>query len=432
VRSLEDSQWWSPSDLQTLSEIKLRELLDHAGKHTEFYRRRFRAADIPRRFDDPFAALHRLPLLDKRQIRSSAYEMLWKDAPGGCFPHSTGGSTGETLQFYVDRRRQACDQAARIRTHRWFGVELGHRELLVWGSPIERNPASALKRARDRLFRQRLLDAFQMSPSRMDQYLEVIERWRPECLFGYPSSLALLAEHGRRGGRVPRNDLGAVFVTGEVCYPHQRNSISDFWGAPVADGYGSREAGFIAHQCPAGRMHISSENVIVEIFRDGNPVPTGETGEIVITHLDAYAMPMIRYRTGDKGRLLPGRCSCGRGLPMMDVVQGRVTDFLYLPDGTVKHALSLIYPLREMPGIRRFRAVQHEDYSVTLEVVPTDKAAVTEIGVLDAIRPALGHALPVNVQLVEEIPAAASGKHRYVVSQVKKRERDMVTVPVDV
>jgi phenylacetate-CoA ligase len=225
-----------------------------------------------------------------------------------------------------------------------------------------------------------------------------------------------------------------------VCYPRDREKIAAYFEVPVADGYGSRDAGFIAHECPEGRLHVTAENVLVEIVDDHRPVAAGgqtsrprvrrpdrggrvregPRGEIVITHLDAYAMPLIRYRTGDVGRLLPGRCSCGRGLPLMDVVQGRTTDFLYLPDGNTRHALSIIYPLRETPGVSRFRVVQHRDYAVVIEVVCDDRIArVTPESVARRVRPVIGESVPLDVRLVERIDPMASGKHRYVISHAQ-------------
>jgi len=131
-------------------------------------------------------------------------------------------------------------------------------------------------------------------------------------------------------------------------------------------------------------------------------------------------MPFIRYRTGDVGRLLPGRCPCGRGLPLMDVVQGRTTDFLYFPDGTVKHALSIIYPLRATPGIRRFRVTQDEDYAVTVDVVRDDCAArVSAEVVAGRVRPVVGDGVRLQVRLVDGIPESGSGKFRYVESRVR-------------
>ena len=422
VRELERSQWLAPDDLRDLQRVKLTALFRHAQADTAFYARRL--ADVGGDLIDanPFRVLTALPLLDKAAIRESIDEMLWRDAPGGLFCSSTGGSTGEPLMFYFDRRRQSYDQAARIRSRRWFGVDIGDRELYLWGSPIELNGSDAVRRLRDALFNHRLVSAFNMSPCRMDEYLDVWDRFRPVSLFGYPSSITLLAEHARaRGRKVDTRRLRAVFVTGEVCYPPQREAIALYFGVPVADGYGSREAGFIAHQCPEGNMHLTAENIIVEIVDErGRPLAVGETGEIVVTHLDAYAMPLIRYRTGDVGRLRPGRCRCGRGLPMMDVVQGRTTDFLRFPDGDVKHALSIIYPLREMQGVRQFRVTQYADYSVAVDVVRDDNALrPTREAIARRLRPVVGDQVDLRVTLVPEIVSAESGKHRYVVSHAR-------------
>ena len=418
LRELEASQWFSPDELRELQRKKLGNLLRHADRHTSFYRRRFRDAEVDARNDDPRQVLARLPLLTRDDIRQNADGLLWREAPGGIFPYSTGGSSGEPLMFHVDRRRQGYDQAARIRTHRWFDVKIGDREIFLWGSPVELNRTDRLKSIRDALFNQRLLDAFHMSPERMDQYLDIIRRFQPACLFGYPSSLALLADHARETGqRLELRALKTVFVTGEVCFPHHRETITSFYGVPVADGYGSRDAGFIAHECPEGEFHLTAENVIVEIVEDGRTLPVGETGEIVVTHLDAYAMPFIRYRTGDVGRLKAGRCACGRGLPLMDVVQGRQTDFLYLPDGTIKHALSVIYPLREIAEIRQFRITQHDNYDLTVDVVNANgESCATRDAVLQGLRTVLGDQVNVNVSLVDRIATTDSGKYRYIVS----------------
>ena len=190
--------------------------------------------------------------------------------------------------------------------------------------------------------------------------------------------------------------------------------------------YGSREAGFVAHECPEGSMHLTAENIIVEIVDgDGDPVSGSESGEIVVTHLDAYAMPFIRYRTGDVGRRRPGRCACGRGLPLMDLVQGRTTDFLYLPDGNIRHALSIIYPLRELPGVRQFRVTQRADYSVTVDVVADDRRErITGEAVAQRIRPVVGDQVNLRVALVEGIASTNSGKYRYVISHARPATRD--------
>ena len=421
LRELEWSQWSAPDDLRRLQAIKLAALLRHAAANTSFYRDRFRGAGV--RPDDPDApaSLHRLPFLNKDDIRGSIDAMLWHGCPGGLHVSHTGGSTGEPLTFYYDRRRQGYDQAARLRSQRWFGVRLGDPQLYLWGSPIEVGAADRMKRLRDRLFNHDLLDAFDMSPARLDTYLDAWDRFRPVSLYGYPSSIAMFVQHAQwRGRRLDTSRLRAVFVTGEVCLPQDREAIGSYFRVPVADGYGSRDGGFIAHECPHGRMHLTAENVLVELIDGNGPAATGEAGEIVITHLDAYAMPLIRYRTGDVGRLVPGRCACGRGLPLMDVVQGRTTDALHLRDGTVKHGLSIIYPLRALAGVRRFCVTQFETYGVLIEVVRNQNAdALTREKVLRSVRPVLGAEAAVTVRFVDDIPAAPSGKFRYVASHVR-------------
>ena len=426
LRELEESQWFAPDDIKALQRRKLGALLRHAVACVPFYRERMgeSVADMLAGDTDPLSVLPSLPLLDKDTINHHRNDMIWSDAPGGVHASHTGGSSGEPLHFVFDRRRQGYDQAARIRTHRWFGVDIGQREVYLWGSPIEQDRTDRVKSVRDFLFNHHLLSAFAMSPARMTTYLETLNRLNPACLFGYPSSVALLLEHARTTGFALRTaSLKAVFVTGEVCYPHHREIIRDVLGAPVADCYGSREAGFIAHECPSGNLHITSENIMVEIIRDGRRVPDGESGEIVVTHLDAYAMPFVRYRTGDVGRLKPGRCVCGRGLPMMAVVEGRQTDFLHLPDGTIKHALSIIYPLREMPTVRQFRVVQDANHDVCVSIVLNRAAGRFDPQeVVRRLRAIVEDQVPVRIDIVTSIPPIESGKHRYVISHVDGAE----------
>lgn len=422
-RELGESQWWSPVQVRDLQTSKLNRLFAHVREHVPYYRDRLPVVSNGRKDGDPWAVLKQLPLISKEEIRRAGEAIIWRDSPGGLTQRSTGGSTGEPLTFFLDRRREAYDQAARMRTHRWFGVQMGDCEVLLWGSPIEWCRTDRAKSLRDRLFQQHLLNAFAMSPTRMDSFLRKWDKLRPVSLFGYPSSIALFVQHAQARNRsLDTSRLKAVFVTGEVCYPHDRSTIETYFRAPVADGYGSREAGFIAHQCPEGGMHITAENVIVEIVEYGHAVPQGETGEIVVTHLDAYGMPFIRYRTGDQGRLIAGRCRCGRGLPLMDVVQGRSTDFLVLPDGTIKHALSIIYPLREMEAVGRFRVTQEQNLAVTVEVVAAASKPRPSIQLVhQKLRPVVGPEIALDVRFVDGIESASSGKYRYVISHARRR-----------
>jgi phenylacetate-CoA ligase len=218
------------------------------------------------------------------------------------------------------------------------------------------------------------------------------------------------------------NDLGirVAFVTSERLYDEQRATIERVFGCPVANGYGGRDAGFIAHQCPSGGMHLTAEDLIVEIIGpDGRPVPDGESGEIVVTHLCTREYPFIRYRTGDMAVMSTQRCACGRGLPMLAEIQGRSTDFVVAQDGTVMHGLSLIYILRDLPGVQGFKIVQESPMLTRVQVVTGPSfGAEQEDTIVAGFKRRLGLGTQVQVERVEAIAPEKSGKFRYVVSRV--------------
>ena len=419
-RELQESQWWSPERIETLQLERLRALLIHAGDHVPYYRAMFRDMSFDPRDLDSCAGLQQLPFLTKADIRKNA-EALKSEKAVGLARSNTGGSSGEPLVFYLGKERVSHDVAAKWRATRWWGVDIGDPEIVVWGSPIELGAQDRARRARDGVFRSRLLPAFEMSDARLDTFVGTIRRVRPKMLFGYPSALARIGQHAaKRGIALDKLGIRVAFVTSERLYDEQRATIERSFGCRVANGYGGRDAGFIAHACPSGGMHITAEDIVVEtIGPDGTPVAQGSSGEIVVTHLASRDFPMIRYRTGDMGVLGTGTCACGRGLPMLQEIQGRTTDFVIASDGTVMHGLALIYVIRELPGIASFKIVQESRTLTRVQIVPEsgfDPGAKGKI--IKGLRARLGETTDVIVEEVADIPAERSGKYRYVVSRV--------------
>jgi len=251
--------------------------------------------------------------------------------------------------------------------------------------------------------------------------VETLHASRPAMLFGYPSSISLIARHAeKRGQRMSDLGIKVAFVTSERLYDHQRDEISRIFGCPVANGYGGRDAGFIAHQCTQGGMHITAEDIVVEIVdKDGSVVPKGIAGEVVVTHLATSEFPFIRYRTGDVAILSDAKCACGRGLPMLEEIQGRATDFIMATDGTIMHGLALVYPIRDIPGIAAFKVVQETLQRVVVQIVPGDNCGPeAEALISRGIKARLGHSIEVEVSRVSDIPREKSGKYRYVQSLV--------------
>lgn len=422
-RAMEDSQWWPRERLEALRVQRLRALLTHAAAHVPYYRDLFARIGFDPAAVSSLTDLQRLPFLDKPLIRAHT-DALKADDARGLARFNTGGSSGVPLIFYIGLERVSRDVAAKWRATRWWGVDIGDPEIVLWGSPIELGAQDRVRLLRDRLMRTRLLPAFEMSDAKVDSFIDEIRALRPKMLFGYPSAFAHIARHAQRQG-VRLDDLGikVVFVTSERLYDHQRTLIEQSFGAPVANGYGGRDAGFIAHQCPSGSLHITAEDVIVEIVdREGRVLPPGESGEIVVTHLATRDFPFVRYRTGDVGVLAApddAPCACGRTLPVLKEVQGRSTDFIVARDGTVMHGLALIYIVRDMPGVAGFR-IEQESLDLTRVKVMTEPGfpADGDARIRAGMKARLGESVEVVVEHVAQIAAEGSGKFRYVVSKV--------------
>jgi phenylacetate-CoA ligase len=167
-------------------------------------------------------------------------------------------------------------------------------------------------------------------------------------------------------------------------------------------------------------MHISAEDIIVEVVRnDGTNCEPGESGEIVVTHMATGDFPFIRYKTGDIGRLSNDLCDCGRGLPVLEQVEGRTTDFVVASNGTQIHGLSLIYILREIDSVDSFKIVQESTSKTSVLIVPTSTYTDSvEENIVAAFKARLGSNVTIDITIVDSIAAEASGKYRYVVSKV--------------
>lgn len=430
-KEMEHTQWLSAQHLEILRVERLREFLANVGKHVPYYRNLFRERAFDPSTLRSLSDLARLPFLTKEIIRANT-DQLKSEIAQDLSRFNTGGSSGEPLIFFLGKERVSHDVAAKWRATRWWDLDIGDPEIAVWGSPIELSAQDRVRQIRDSLMRTKLLPAFEMSEARLDSFVAEIRAMRPKMLFGYPSALAHIAHHAEiRGQRMDNLGIRVAFVTSEKLYDHQREGISRAFGCRVANGYGGRDAGFIAHACPSGGMHITAEDIIVEIVDEaGNPVPHGQAGEIVTTHLATKDFPFIRYRTGDVGVLDERPCPCGRGLPLLREILGRATDFLFAQDGTVMHGLALVYVLRDLPGVRQFKIVQ-ESLQRTRILLSTDASFREESIelIVAGVKQRLGQAVQVEIERVDAIPKEASGKYRYVVSHVNPTPAPVPEMP---
>ena len=425
LEALERSQWLRPERLAEVQFEGIRRHLEFAYREVPYYRQLLDKHELQPWRIGSMEDFSRIPCLTRDAIREHFEDLQSRTKLRRVQRMSTGGSTGTPVTVLVDSERMAATEAARLRAHRWFGVDMGVREIVLWGSPIELTKQDLVRTVRDWLLNSHLLSAFDLGEPALRRYADIIQRVKPAKLYGYATAIHLLARYlGRAAWRPEPGWPRAIFTTAEPLYGFQRRDIEDVFGCPVAVEYGCRDGGLVANECSARGLHIPAEGMVVEVLPASDQSDDGR-GELVVTNLDSFAMPIIRYRTGDVGALETAPCSCGRGLPRLRAVDGRRTDFLVTPTGKVMHALAVIYVLREIPSIREFQVVQERLDHLRVRIVP-DGDFSGEAREIIAVRLAelFGGRLSLEIELEQAIPRSSAGKHRYVISRVAEQYLD--------
>jgi phenylacetate-coenzyme A ligase PaaK-like adenylate-forming protein len=422
---LEASQWLPAERLHELQERKLRAALDWAERCSAFYRRLWREAGPERRAASAYPALDGLPVVTKQELRGAAAEFPLPAYRGRVVRVETSGSTGRPMTFLRSAEQESWFWALRLRMWQWGGYVPGEPYLT-----LNLNPRTAWrKRLQDVLFRCSY-HGFNANRHDVDAVLHDLARRRVRCLVGYASSLYLLSEAVRRRGlaaqAIPR--LAGILSTGDTLFPSYRRAIEETFGAGVVDYYGAGGEGLhLASQCEErGLYHLHVESSVIEVLKDGRPARPGEIGEVVVTQLDNRAMPLVRYATEDAAvpAAADARCPCGRALPLLAAVEGRVPDIVVAPDGSalVVHFFTILF--EHLPGVRQFQVRQREPGRITVRLVldgapgTPGTPAIVEPAVREAVARATAGSLAVDFEYVDDIPLAPSQKRRLVISEL--------------
>ena len=379
IRELDQNALLDSEELLRVSLGKLRKLLVHAIENVPFYKDTLSNLRLSDSLSDLHESFLGVPLLSKSTINQNLQSMISADLDGnGLDRNSTSGSTGEKLLFYTDWRSGAYRKATVRRSQRWLGVLPGDPEVRLWGSPIDINRAKSLRGfLHSTVSREKMLSAYSMDEQSLNAYLKFCLRFKPKLLIGYPSALSVFAAYlESQGARIP--SLVAISCSAETLYEHDREYLSEIFEAPVFNRYGCREVGDIANEVPdADGLIVNSDRLFVEILNDkGEPCAPGEQGEVVVTDLENYGMPLIRYRIGDLASWSPGSTR-GRGkypFPMLESVDGRTLDVIESPNGNRIGGTYWTILLRNRPGIKTFQVIQDEHDAIRILYVSEEGA----------------------------------------------------------
>ncbi len=418
LAALERSQWLSREELDQLETRALVELLSYAGKNVPYYRELFQKHGFEPRGLRSRADLSQLPLLTREIVRERYADLVDPLHRGKNIKKGTSGSTGKPLKFEYSHASECWRQAIKTRGYGWAGYRPGRRTFFYWAAVSAGLPS--LKMRVDRLLkRETFFDSMKQDEAARRAALELLRRSRPEIIICYTQACAQFARWITDNNLRDWDDL-PVICAAEAVLPADRAVLSKAFGSDIFESYGSRETMLMAAECEehAG-MHVSEENLLLELVRDGKMLGPGESGDVVVTDLHNFGMPMIRYVNGDVAMLAPeARCGCGRALRRLERVDGRRADTMV--DGAGNAVPGIVFHVlfsdarREV--VRQFQAVQNVKGEVVLKVVRgRDFADDAFYQVTNRFSEYL-RGLPFTVEFHDAIaPHQRSGKHQTII-----------------
>jgi phenylacetate-CoA ligase len=420
-RSLLRTQYDSPEIIRARQWDKIQSLLHHAYATVPIYRERFDQTGLhPGRIQSP-EDFQRLPILTKTDLRRHGPAMVSKQFdPKTLHVKKTSGSTGVAVEVHIDDAAMQWKRACTLRSDEWSGWRFGEPVAKIWGNPeyLARGWRGRLRNAV--LDRATYLDTLKMDEDALRRFAEQLQRRLPALLFGHAHSIFLFAEFVRKAGRYRFQPKG-IISTAMVLHAWQRRVIEDVFACRVTNRYGCEEVSLIACECEYHQgLHINSDGVFLELERDGVPAAPGEPGSILVTDLANRGMPIIRYKVGDVAVLSDARCPCGRGLPLLNRLEGREADYVVTPRGELISGISLTENFAlQIPGIAQMQLIQEAvDRFVFRIVRGPDFGPVTVAGVQQKVRERFGPDVSFACEYVDEIPQEPSGKYRFCISRV--------------
>jgi phenylacetate-CoA ligase len=418
LASLEQSQWLNRHELDALEIKALVELLVHAGSRVPYYRELFRQHRFDPRGVKSRADFAELPLLTREIVRERYDDLIDPAHRGKNIKKGTSGSTGKPLKFEYSKESECWRQAIKMRGYGWAGYRPGRKTFFYWAA-VAAGPPSLKIRLDRALKREAFFDSMKQDESARRAALHALRTMRPEIVVCYTQACAQFARWVTDNGLRDWDDL-PVICAAEALLPADRAVLVKAFGPNIFESYGSRETMLMGAECEqhAG-MHLSEENLLLELVRDGKPIGAGQSGEVVVTDLHNYGMPMIRYVNGDLATLsTTERCACGRGLRRLERVDGRRADTLLDAAGNAVPGIvfHVLFSDARKELVQQFQAVQSSKGDVVLKVVRGRDFAEDEFHHVTGRFSEYLRGLPFKIEFHDSIaPHQRSGKHQTII-----------------
>jgi phenylacetate-CoA ligase len=420
-RELRKTQYDDPNGIRARQWGALRAMVRHAYESVPFYRRRLDDCGLTPESIRGFEDYLQVPVLTKAEIRAHGRELLSNGYPAESLNiKKTSGSTGVALEILIDEASLQWKRACTLRSDEWSGWRWGERVAALWGDP------DYLKHGWRGRFRNAFLDRATWADTlRLDEptlrhFAQALVRKPPSLIYGHAHSVFLFAEY-LRGVSLPAIRPKGIITTAMVLLDRQRQVIEEVFACPVTNRYGCEEVSLIACECERHRgMHLNADGVYVEFLRDGRPVDPGQPGSVVVTDLSNRGMPILRYQIGDVGVPSDRACPCGRGLPLLERLEGREADYVVTRAGRLISGISLTDHFgAQVPGVTQLQIVQEEVDRFRYRIVRGPGFGATSLQRLrELTAERFGADVAYECEYVDHIPQEPSGKYRFCISRV--------------
>lgn len=422
IKFVEENQYWSNDQIYDYQFTELKKIVKHAYDNVSFYRKTMQAMGMEPEDIRSLNDVQHFPVIGKKEIMADYNSFLAEDYRRyHSMERSTGGTTGVPFKYYIDTKSWGLNWATKIRSFNWGGYRFGADKIAVLkgGSMLRKGDFSLKTHFWKYLHNYYTIPIINMTSESTEYYFKQIAKRKIRFIRGFPSALFIFAKHLNSKGI--RYDMKGIFTSAEMLYDHQRELIERVFGRGIIDVYGCGDGMAGAHQCELHQgYHINVETSYMEILGpSAEEIKPGEEGEIVVTSLHDYAMPMIRYSPGDRAIKGMAMCECGRTLPVLDKIIGRTADLFELPNGRVLNGLSI--PIEDwIEKIEKFQLIHEMPDLIRLKIIPKSSySKKDEKAILDLLKYNAGEGIRIFIDIVDEIEQTSAGKFRYVISKVR-------------
>lgn len=421
LESLLESQYFSPQECRELQNKKLFDVLTHAYKTVPYYTRVFNERGlVPEDINSP-DELKKLPLLTREVLLKNQSELTSTQLDGTEKQNFSSGSTGQRACFVQDENFRAWMRAHQIRTYQWCSEwDVGEKFALLWGSDVYWSSKQISDQINNFSSNRREFNTFKLSPALISKFADSLTKFDPVLISTYSNAMHLIArEMERRNTKL--SSLRAIQGTSEPLPPAIRDRLRAIFDCKIYDKYGSRETNIVSHESPNNEgMLIQTENVAVEFIDvNGDDCKVGEKGQVILTTLNNFAMPLIRYETSDVAGALDGYCSSGLGLPRMTHVAGRQQDLIVTPNDDYIDAYFFSFLIMAFSEIEWFQVIQPEIDTLSIRVMaPNGVSKKTRDQIVERIHHHSAYKFRVEFDVLSQMPESPTGKFRLCVSEL--------------